>query len=158
MGIEEKLEQGLLGKPELKPDEQKKYLGTFRERVILIITNQDASQTVYQQLFYQKLTENFDETNQLLMKINDLLDETTKMKFIKFAKEVKISSTIITKYNSIEPDACAVVVHSNQAENKEVIDIHQMLDTAEKTIEPVKKRSFFSRILKNNISKDGRSL
>lgn len=151
MGIEEKLEQGLYGKPQLKPDEQKKYLGTFRERVILIITNQDANQDVYQKQFSKKLTENMNQSTQLLMKINDSLDDTTKMKFIKLASELKITSTIITENISIAPDGCAVVVHSKQAENIDIIDVHQMLDdTTNENNEPVKKRNFFSKILKNN--------
>ncbi|MBS7576187.1 MULTISPECIES: YueI family protein [unclassified Enterococcus] len=150
MGIEEKLEQGFYGKPELKPAEQKKYLGTFRERVILIITNQDASQAFYQKIFSQKLNENVNESAQLSMKINDLLDDATKMKFIKLANELTISSTVVTKNNSIAPEGCAVVVHSNQAVNKEVIDIHQMLDVTDDTFKPNPKRNFFSKLLKNN--------
>ncbi|MCH4168173.1 MAG: YueI family protein [Streptococcaceae bacterium] len=149
MGIEEKLEQGLYGKPQLKPDEQKKFLGTFRERVILIITNQDVYQDVYQELFFQKLTENINESTQLLMKINDLLDDTTKMKFIKLANELKITSTIITENISIEPEGCAIVIHSNQAENKAIIDIHQMLAEKTEPIDTDKKRNFFSKLLKN---------
>nr|WP_290032754.1 DUF1694 domain-containing protein [Ligilactobacillus cholophilus] len=36
--LQEHLNKGMYGTPQLKPDEQRKYLGTFRERVDLTMT------------------------------------------------------------------------------------------------------------------------
>ena len=36
--LQEHLNKGMYGTPKLKPDEQRKYLGTFRERVDLTVT------------------------------------------------------------------------------------------------------------------------
>ncbi|KRM19109.1 hypothetical protein FC40_GL000899 [Ligilactobacillus hayakitensis DSM 18933 = JCM 14209] len=39
--VQDRLDQGFYGTPKLKPDEQNKYLGTYRERVYLGITFND---------------------------------------------------------------------------------------------------------------------
>ena len=36
--LEQRLDNGIYGTPQLKPDEQRRYLGTFRERVCLTIS------------------------------------------------------------------------------------------------------------------------
>ena len=41
--LQEHLNNGLYGTPQLHPDEQRKYLGTFRERVSLTITFKEFS-------------------------------------------------------------------------------------------------------------------
>ena len=41
--LQEHLNNGLYGTPQLHPDEQRKYLGTFRERVSLAITFKEFS-------------------------------------------------------------------------------------------------------------------
>ena len=37
-GAEQRIENAIYGTPKIKPDEQRKYLGTFRERVCLTIS------------------------------------------------------------------------------------------------------------------------
>ena len=37
--LEQRLQNGVYGTPKINPDEQRRYLGTFRERVCLTISN-----------------------------------------------------------------------------------------------------------------------
>ncbi|KRK99424.1 hypothetical protein FD04_GL002241 [Secundilactobacillus odoratitofui DSM 19909 = JCM 15043] len=54
------LDNAMYGPPKLHPDEQRKYLGTFRERVSLLITIEQLQHAQYQEAFKTELTEHPD--------------------------------------------------------------------------------------------------
>ena len=45
--VQNYLEKGMYGTPQIKPDEKRKYLGTYRERVVLALTMDDIAKTSY---------------------------------------------------------------------------------------------------------------
>lgn len=45
--VQDYLEKGMYGTPQIKPDEKRKYLGTYRERVVLALTMDDIAKTSY---------------------------------------------------------------------------------------------------------------
>src|SRR5699024_12498751 len=85
--LQEHLNNGLFGTPQLHPDEQRKYLGTFRERVSLTITfkefsnNQNACLTAIK----QEISSNTEE--ELSIKINGQLSSDIINKIIQISKE-----------------------------------------------------------------------
>ena len=55
--LQEHLNKGMYGTPKLKPDEQRKYLGTFRERVDLTVTFAQLNSEKYYPAIQQELEE-----------------------------------------------------------------------------------------------------
>lgn len=53
--INERLSESLYGTPQLKPDEQRKYLGTFRERVALTLDQGEAQQPQFIDVLHNEL-------------------------------------------------------------------------------------------------------
>lgn len=145
MNVEQKLEKSMYGPPKVKPDEQKKYLGTFRERVVIAVANQYATQQKYQTIFKAKLTEDNQVFKSLTMKINDSIDIRVKIKYMKIAKALNIKSTVVSENISNNANAYAIVVHSDQAENIEVIDIEKLNIDISKNNTP-KKKNFFGKL------------
>lgn len=45
--VQDYLEKGMYGTPQLKPDEQRKYLGTYRERVVFVLTAEELTNQHY---------------------------------------------------------------------------------------------------------------
>ncbi|AQP53548.1 hypothetical protein CBF34_00335 [Vagococcus penaei] len=53
--VQDYLDKGLFGAPQLRPDEQKLFLGTFRERVVLALTIQEMESLKYDNLIIERL-------------------------------------------------------------------------------------------------------
>ena len=92
--LQEHLNNGLYGTPQLHPDEQRKYLGTFRERVSLTITfkefsnNQNACLTAIK----QEISSNTEE--KLSIKINGHCHLILLIKSFKFRKKIILNLNI----------------------------------------------------------------
>ncbi|MDR1567134.1 MAG: YueI family protein [Streptococcaceae bacterium] len=149
MGIEEKLEQGIYGKPQLKPDEYRQYLGTFRERVILAMNHQAVEKTCYCNQFIKLLQQLKDEYNPLCLKINDKLAGNVKAKYLKAAANLEIPATIIPENATSNIEPYALVLHSDHAVNQQVIDIEKRYPNLEDKSElKPNKTSLLRRIFK----------
>lgn len=147
--LQEHLNNGLYGTPQLHPDEQRKYLGTFRERVSLTITfkefsnNQNACLTAIK----QEISSNTEE--ELSIKINGQLSSDIIDKIIQISKENNTKFEYLADASfSHDNDANAIVICSSKsALHIENIDVESKYhELFEKNL---KKRMILKKIRKD---------
>lgn len=152
--LQEHLNNGLYGTPQLHPDEQRKYLGTFRERVSLTITfkefsnNQNACLTAIK----QEISSNTEE--ELNIKINGQLSSDIINKIIQISKENNTKFEYLADASfSHDDDANAIVICSpKSALHIENIDVeskyHDLFErkTEEKNDPKEDKKGFLSKL------------
>ena len=152
--LQEHLNNGLYGTPQLHPDEQRKYLGTFRERVSLTITfkefsnNQNACLTAIK----QEISSNTEE--ELSIKINGQLSSDIIDKIIQISKENNTKFEYLADASfSHDDDAIAIVICSSKsALHIENIDVeskyHELFERkSEKKNDPEEdKKGFLSKL------------
>lgn len=141
--IEKRLQNGIYGTPRIKPDEQRRFMGTFRERVWLTITVQEIKEKGWTNEFHKELE---DHPDTLVIINGNLPDQYTK-EYIKIANQQECQFTIKTgKDIKVTDDALAIVVTDNKAVYQTPIDIAQRYpQPTTKHNDSQKKSSFFQR-------------
>lgn len=116
----DRIETAIHGTPKLHPDEQRKYLGTFRERVEVAVTVAEIKQADYVDALTQAFAAHPD--NQLF--INGNLEQDLIGPYIKAASHANIKFTIKTDdiYRTAD-DNYALVFTAATAINQDDIDI-----------------------------------
>ncbi|MCU9534253.1 YueI family protein [Streptococcus sp. CSL10205-OR2] len=148
--LHEKVLKGALGEKRLNPDEQRYYLGTFSERVVLtiLIENTDTEQV---KSFFSEALEHLSEeyNDNLFVKISPQIALNLQMHYLKIAQEKSITATIIDEKTSKSP--FGIVIHTQSPEYVEKTDIYdvfpQLLSETKEEKTPQKK-SFFKRLFK----------
>ena len=152
--LQEHLNNGLYGTPQLHPDEQRKYLGTFRERVSLTITfkefsnNQNACLTAIK----QEISSNTEE--ELNIKINGQLSSDIINKIIQISKEnnTKFEYLADTSFSHDDDANVIVICSSKSALHIENIDVeskyHELFERKpeEKNDPKEDKKGFLSKL------------
>lgn len=143
--VEDYLKQGIYGPKQLKPAERRLYLGTFRERVIIVLTKlQVGKDDVYNEVI-NLMEENSDA--QLLL--NGHMNYSFLSKYIKHATDIGLSYTVVTNadYNS----EYGLVLAHNYAINKDDIYINDELDSQSTERKQTSKiKAFFKRLFNVN--------
>lgn len=106
------------GEHRLNPDEQRRYLGTFEERVVLLINLDDARSETVQQHFSEMLSQLKSLPCSLYLKISSELPLSTQMTYMKIAESLNIKTTIIRESKGVSP--YGLLIHSDQ-----VVDIKE---------------------------------
>ncbi|CAM3097835.1 MAG: DUF1694 domain-containing protein [Pseudolactococcus laudensis] len=144
--LENRLDRASSGEYRLNPDEQKLYLNTFRERIFLAITFDDAKIPLVKTSFNQILS-HFDMADQpIFVKIcGDLPDDLTGY-YLKLAVDHHFEGQILTEPAS---DRYGIVIHTDHAINLdkiELLDVFPDLLSSDAPAQPTKKKSFFSKL------------
>ncbi|PLT35527.1 YueI family protein [Bacillus sp. V5-8f] len=133
--VEEVLQQGIYGVKEIKPEERKKYLGTLRERVVVVLTKgQVREKTVYPEIASQ-LKQNPKAT----LLLNGEMEYSEIAKYIELATKQNVSFKIVAE-NGNQTDLGLVLAY-NTAIDKEIITVEQRRKEA---TGKAKKQSIFS--------------
>ena len=144
--LENRLDRASSGEYRLNPDEQKLYLNTFRERIFLAITFDDAKIPLVKTSFNQILS-HFDMADQpIFVKIcGDLPDDLTGY-YLKLAVDHHFEGQILTEPAS---DRYGIVIHTDHAINLdkiELLDVFPDLLSSDAPAQPTKKKRFFSKL------------
>ena len=144
--LENRLDRASSGEYRLNADEQKLYLNTFRERIFLAITFDDAKIPLVKTSFNQILS-HFDMADQpIFVKIcGDLPDDLTGY-YLKLAVDHHFEGQILTEPAS---DRYGIVIHTDHAINLdkiELLDVFPDLLSSDAPAQPTKKKSFFSKL------------
>ena len=100
------------GGPKLNPDEQRRYLGTFEERVLGYADIETANSLQLQKGFLTIL-ENFQEkTEVLFVKISPNIEFDKQVFYLKQAKESNCQATIVSDDHITSP--FGLVIHTNE--------------------------------------------
>ncbi|WP_054725433.1 YueI family protein [Paucilactobacillus hokkaidonensis] len=101
------LQNAIYGTPKINPDEQRKYLGTFRERVGLTINVDQLQQADWTKAFEQELTKSQSE----IIFFNGNIDQSQLKPYILAATNAGINFTIKTNPDyHVDGQNLAVVV------------------------------------------------
>lgn len=117
--LQKHLDNAMYGTPLLKPQEQRKYMGTFRERCYLTMTISQMKNTEYKVNFLQELTLHPDAT--VLM--NGAMALDLQSTYIKLINERKVKFTVVNDFVENNPDALGIVLTAKEAVNEEMIDV-----------------------------------
>lgn len=143
--LENRLDRASSGEFRLNPDEQKLYLNTFRERVLLAVSFSDAKRPEFKSAF-DMILQQFDLfQSPIYVKISgDLPDDLTGY-FLKTAIEHAFEGQILTEHTA---DTYGLVVHTDHAINQEKIDLASLLPDLNLSDTPTttpSKKGFFSK-------------
>ncbi|KOY79344.1 YueI family protein [Apilactobacillus kunkeei] len=129
--VSSRLEQSSMGgTPKVNPDEQRRYLGTFRERVSLAIQIKDLSNPNA----VKALQKEFDNNNSYQLIINGNLDHDVVSPFIRLASQNNIKFVIKTdSFYRTEPDNYGVVYANSQSINVNLVDFEEKYNQQDAT-------------------------
>ena len=127
------------GGSKLNPDEQRRFLGTFEERVLGYADVETANSLQLQKGFLTIL-ENFQEkTESLFVKISPNIEFDKQVFYLKEAKETNSQATIVSEDHISSP--FGLVIHSNEPVQVDEKDLRLAFPSLweVKQDEPVKK-------------------
>lgn len=147
--VQDYLEKGMYGTPQLKPDEQRKYLGTFRERIFLAMTIEEMRNKKNLSYFKKELMAN---PKQLLL-LNAAVGSSVQNDYMLAAQKENCAFKIVDTDNQTQPEAIGLVYATDYAVNIEKINLSDKYKT-EHSIKsttpppPEKKESWLGKLFK----------
>lgn len=131
--VDQRIQNSIYGTPKIKPDEQRKYMGTFRERVHLTISVAEAKQQDWSGALQKELTKHPDS----LVIINGNLEDRYTRAYITIANQMTVQFTIKTGNDTkTDDDAFAVVVTDHQAVYESPVDVAKKYGDQNQTSSP----------------------
>ena len=100
------------GGPKLNPDEQRRYLGTFEERVLGYADVETANSLQLQKGFLTILEHFQEKTETLFVKISPNIEFDKQVFYLKEAKKTNSQATIVSEDHASSP--LGLVIHSNE--------------------------------------------
>lgn len=145
--LTERLDNAISGTPKLHPDEQRQYLGTFRERVSLLMPINQVEQGLFQSAFTKELTAHPEY--QIIF--NGHIAIESLQPYIKIAGHLGRAFTIVQDdFYGDSPENTGLVVISKTAINVYPIEADQKYATNDETsAKEDSQPSFWQRFKKN---------
>ena len=109
--IMEKANGGL----KLNPDEQRRFLGTFEERVLGYADIKTSNSPQLQKGFLKVLKSLSEQANPLFVKISPNVDSSVQLSYLKQAKEFGCQATIVSEEHNSSP--FGLVIHTDAPVN-----------------------------------------
>lgn len=120
--VEQRLDNGIYGTPQVKPDEQRRYLGTFRERVCLTISVAE----LRAQNWEAAMTAEFKRGLGSLVFLNGNLPHEEIRPYVRAASQAGVNFTMKTDPEfKTTPTSLAVVVAAKQAVYQSPVDVQK---------------------------------
>ena len=108
-------------RPKLNPDEQRRYLGTFEERVLGYADIDTANSPQLEKGFLSILEKLQEKAEPLFVKISPTIEFDKQVFYLKEAKETDSQATIVSEEHTSSP--FGLIIHSNapvQVEEKDL--------------------------------------
>ena len=122
--LQQHLDKSLYGAPKINPEEQAKYLGTFRERCLLSMTKSEMQNPKLQTTLKNHLAE-FKGYKALL---NAKLPESLQATYITILSQAQIPFTVTESSQPCNEDSIGLLIVDSQAVNEAIIDILKEID------------------------------
>ena len=144
--VEDYLEQGIYGPKEIKPGERREFLGTLRERVVIVLKKSQ----VFEMNVYPEIEQMMKRHPRSNLFLNGQMDYQYLGKYIKLAISHNIPYKIVLNkdHNS---DLGLVLAENNAINNEEIY-----IEKKNQAIQVIKKKSvkaFFKRWIKKILNK-----
>ncbi|QNF31136.1 YueI family protein [Metabacillus sp. KUDC1714] len=123
--IDDYIQQGIHGVREIKPDERRRFLGTLRERVLVVLTKQQ----VREKGTYIEVEELMKKNKEATLFLNGTMNYTYLSDYIKLANQIGTKFLIST--NKEYDSELGLVLAYDYAINKEDIYIEKQKDVFE---------------------------
>ena len=117
--LQQHLDKGRFGAARINPDEQRKYLGTFRERCFASMTVREMKNQQDQKNLITEIKK-YPEGKLL---INGAVDEKVQADFIALASKNSVDFTIVNDATVESEDSIGLLLVTDHAVNEEIIDI-----------------------------------
>lgn len=131
--LERTVEYAIGGAPQLKPDEKRKWLGEFRERVILGLTIEQAYNSSAKNYVEEALKDNMAE----IIIVNQKISMNIISKYMKLAKDTNKEFKTVA---SDSQKAMGIVIASRQAVERENVEV-EIKEKLENSKEPAKEEN-----------------
>lgn len=132
----------------LNPDEQKKFLETFAERVIATCSIEEANSPAVLDHFQEILTKITEEYQPVFVKISPRIETKPQIRYMKIAQELGCQTTIVSM--DCENSPFGFVIHTDHLVNVEHKDLLEQFPTyfnSETQEKPApKKAGFWSKL------------
>ena len=133
------------GGAKLNPDEQRKFLGTFEERVLVSCSIEQANETLIRSHFKEMISSIMKNCHPVIVKISPEVESGNQIFYLKTSKELGCEATIVSSDYHSSP--FGLIVHSDHLVQVDDKDMSQqfanLLQPAEK---PTKeKRSLWKK-------------
>lgn len=140
--LQKRLDNSMYGTPLIKPEEQKKYLGTFRERCYLTM---NVRQMAKPELRANLITElrKYPEASVLL---NGTLTSQLQATYIKLLTDIGAKFTIINDGVTNTPESVGLILAAKEAVNQDIIDIEEKYPKQINEQEKPEKKSFWGKL------------
>ena len=109
--VSKKILEKANGGLKLKPDEQRRFLGTFEERVLGYAELATANDDKFQKVFLTILETFKKETEPLFVKISPQVEFEKQVYYLKQAKDADCQATIVSEDHNSSP--FGLVIHSD---------------------------------------------
>lgn len=140
--LQKHLDAGRYGTPQVNPDEQRKYLGTFRERCYLSMTIAQMKEKDNQ----AKLITELQQTPGSHILLNGQIAESLQNAYIQLITKTKHSFTVVNAFAGDQPDNIGLLVVAKEAVNQPVIDIDEKYPDQKTPEQSHEKLGFFDRL------------
>lgn len=154
-GTEQRIENAIYGTPKIKPDEQRKYLGTFRERVCLTISFQELRAQSWQLALVAELQRGIGN----LVYLNGNLPHEEIHPYLLASNQHGGTFTMKTDPEfKTTPDSLAVVVAAKTAVYQSPVDVKKRYpqfknNPQEATAKPLEKHGLLYRLFHSKEAK-----
>lgn len=118
--IQKHLDKGRYGTPLVKPEEQHKYMGTFRERCYLSMTIAEMKKIENQEKLIHELEKHQDAS----ILLNGQIPSDLQGTYIRLATKHQAKFTVVNDVDD-RPDAFGLLVTAKEAVNEPVIDVEE---------------------------------
>lgn len=146
--IDQRIQNGIYGTPKIKPDEQRHYMGTFRERVWLTISVAEINNNDWSFAIRKELTKHPDS----LVIINGNLADHLTRNYIMLANQMQVQFTIKTGSDAkTTPDSLALVISDHKAVYESPVDVQKKYSRSNNnhnSVSPKKNSSIWKRLFK----------
>ncbi|APH04840.1 YueI family protein [Bacillus weihaiensis] len=138
--VDDYLQQGIYGKREINPDERRKFLGTLRERVVVVLTKKQ----VREKGTYQEVEELMKKNQEATLFLNGTMNYSFLSDYIKLANKVGTKFLISTDKEH-ETDLGLVLAY-DYAIDKEKIYITKKQEVERDNSEEKSLKNFFKKL------------
>lgn len=142
--LQNHMNKGMYGTPQINPDERRKYLGTFRERVDVVITFEE----LHNPESLLDLSQEMSIHPDFRLIINGQVDAAALSKLVKLANDhgIDFTATSDRSLPNASTDFAVVFCDKTQAIHKETIDIFECYPKKTENSSQPKHRSLLERL------------
>ncbi|MBP2622514.1 DUF1694 domain-containing protein [Streptococcus oricebi] len=135
------------GNLKLKPDEQRKYLETFAERVIASVALEEIGNPLLKAHFREILTRIQTQYQPIWLKISPQVDSSLQIFYMKIARDLGSDVTIVS--SNCQHSPFGLIIHTDQpvvSENKDLFTQYPDLLQDKTPEKKTQKQSFWKKL------------